>query len=515
MAGIDAPYRDPREELRTAVFGQKAAQAAAQPVTPVERIPVGDATEVQQPRLKPTPAQAPGGSPEFQQARANIGAVPAAQPAAPVAAAQPAPTRMAGTIGTVARGAIPTAAGVALGMVQNKIDQGVQVDPRVTARTGPGEIPFDASQAGPAPVAERSPLGIGPNNEVTRNIANALNAVPGGGVAVQGIGRISRALSSGLSTAQQVVRGAQSVQGGAAAPATTSAAASPRNGGPLPAPPEFNDRRFDATSGTTPAETGVVRYDPLTKTYSGTDVKEGASITGGINGGRGTGRGTVTVLPTGEGYAADLAQLDALGAERADREAGFAVNQPGGGVSGISGSTVGQDLRAKTDRVTPKDILQGTGRGGSRAAAAAAQAQAADLQAETAARTAEVTARGQDIQRAIQQQAQAGQQRTAELQANTQRDIARINADARQPAAAQQPRYTPVALPDEVGPDGFTVRRQGQALLNNQTGEIIYPGQQQAARPAPPQQGAVVQRGGVSYRFKGGDPSKPESWEKV
>ena len=38
MAGIDAPYRDPREELRNAVFGAKPAPAAALP--PPEPIPV-------------------------------------------------------------------------------------------------------------------------------------------------------------------------------------------------------------------------------------------------------------------------------------------------------------------------------------------------------------------------------------------------------------------------------------------------------------------------------------------
>lgn len=528
MAGIDVPYRDPREELRKAVFGAKPAPAAALP--PPEPIPIGEAKEFQQPKLERTPAQAPGRSPEFRAAQAGIGAMPQ-QPAAVPAPAAPAKV---GTVASVARGAVPLVAGMAAGAVQNAIDRMPQQQAAFAPPPNvPGQVPTaptaEQIAAGsqplpnaPAAVAPRRPLGVGPDNELTRNVANAINALPGGRAVPLGMGKISQGISSSVNNAQQVVRGAQSVQGGQL-PAPAAQAAQPAPGGELPAPPQgaqFNDRRFDAANGTTPPDTGVVRYDPATKTYSGTDVKEGASITGGLPGGRGTGRGNVTVLNTQEGFAQDLAEIDRLRAERVEREAGYAANQPGGGLSGVAGATMSQDLRAKTDRVTPKDIAQGAGRGGSRAAAAAVQAQQADQQAEAAARTAEGVARGQNIQQAMQRDAQANQQRTTEMQGRTQRDIALINADSRAEVAAakqtqQQNRFTPVLLPDEVGADGFTVRRQGQALMNNQTGELTYPGQQAGAKPAAPQKDAVVQRNGVSYRFKGGDPSKPESWEKV
>jgi len=53
-------------------------------------------------------------------------------------------------------------------------------------------------------------------------------------------------------------------------------------------------------------------------------------------------------------------------------------------------------------------------------------------------------------------------------------------------------------------------------VLNNQTGQFLYPGkQQQQSLAAPPKEGEIVQRGNVRYRFIGGDPSKPSSWEKV
>jgi len=478
MAGIDAPYRDPREELSRALQRAMRPPPAA-PLPTTAPIPVGEVTEVQQPRLRPTPTAAPGGSPEFQAAQRNIGALPAAAPAQPAPAGRLA--RGASAAGGIARGALPAVAGAVIGGLQARSDAQPQpADTRITARTGPGQIPFDPSQAGPAAVAPRRPLGVGPDNEVTRNIANALNAAPGGGAAL-GIGRISQGLSTATNTAQQLVRGAQAAAAvpAAAAATDTQAASNRRNGGDLPAPPQgigdFNDRRFDAAQGITPPETGVVRFNPATNTYSGTDVKEGATITGGRPSGRGTGRGRVSTLDTSEGYASDIATLGRLREERAEREAGFAANQPGAGLSGIADPRVNAQP-STDDRV--RELMR-AGLSNRQALQAVNQERGNATQAENAQRSAAVQARGQDIGAAQATQQQRQQAGIARMQDATQRDIAVLNASRPTAAANQQPRFTAVNLPDTVDANGQVVRG-GQAVFNNQTGQWEYPGQQRA-----------------------------------
>ena len=89
-------------------------------------------------------------------------------------------------------------------------------------------------------------------------------------------------------------------------------------------------------------EAGGISYDPKTKTYSGTDVKAGAEITGGAAGGRGTRRGTVNSIGTigVEGYQQQLANIRGLGTPD---------STVGQGPAGIGAATIGSDLRAKTD----------------------------------------------------------------------------------------------------------------------------------------------------------------------
>jgi len=485
MAGIDAPYRDPREELRRAVFGQRAAPVAAQPV-PVAPIPVGEATEFRQPSLEKTPAQKLGGSPEFREAQRGIGSMPKPAESATPRSAVP---FGATTVGSVVRGSLPGLAGTAIGSMQARADAPPQpVDRRITAQTGPGQIPFDPSQTGPAPVAPRRPLGFGEDNEVTRNIAAMVNAVPGGGAAL-GIGRISQALATGSNVGQQVVRGAQSAAGTQPAKGMVSTQ-TPRgdgraNGGDLPAPPQgiadFNDRRFDAARGMTPAETGVIRFDPTTRTYSGTDVKEGASIMGGRPGGRGTSRGSVTTLDTSEGYAQDLKQHASLRSERAEREAGFAGNSIGGGLSGITDRGASQPISTES-RV--RDLMR-AGLSNRQALQAVNQERSAEAQTSAGERSAAVQARGQDIGAAQGQAQQRQQAGIARMQDQTQRDIAALNASQRTAAANQQPRFTAVNLPDTKDADGQVVSG-GQAVRNNQTGQWEYPNggrQQQQVTP--------------------------------
>lgn len=108
--------------------------------------------------------------------------------------------------------------------------------------------------------------------------------------------------------------------------------------------------------------------DPVTgnTVYSGRNVKEGATIRN--DGGAATGQltnnpGSNNFVSAGDGGAAarmqDAGELQRLVAERQVREAAMPGNMRGGGLSGFGGgaggSTMGQDLRAKTnaDRSLP------------------------------------------------------------------------------------------------------------------------------------------------------------------
>lgn len=133
-----------------------------------------------------------------------------------------------------------------------------------------------------------------------------------------------------------------------------------------------NGTPFDPTNGAgggpnrrlptdlSPLQQGQVykTIDPTTgrTVYSGRDVKEGATIRNG----EGTATGKLSDNPNGdfikangvapgEGARQDKLELARLIGERQEREAGFPGNQPGGGLSGIRGTTLGADLRAKTE----------------------------------------------------------------------------------------------------------------------------------------------------------------------
>lgn len=87
---------------------------------------------------------------------------------------------------------------------------------------GAGAVPKGPEPAAPAAVPERSPLGIGPNNEFTRNVANAMNAVPGVNGVARGAGVISRAVNTAVPTAVAAVRGAELQQAGGATTGSVS-----------------------------------------------------------------------------------------------------------------------------------------------------------------------------------------------------------------------------------------------------------------------------------------------------
>lgn len=225
----------------------------------------------------------------------------------------------------------------------------------------PGEIPkaIDGTvpQAGPAPVAG-SFLN---QSEAGRNVGNAMMALPGGGL---GIKAAQTALTA-LPIAARGVRAAQT-----AVPATVAAAQGfaggdanfpGRSAAPveqqLPQASYSNEHRREAT---TPP------FDPAGKiiktvgkdgkvSYGGADIKFGADIYTPdgklVNGGdpnnpKGFG---VTSLDSSEGLRQDKMELQRLQGERAEREAGFAGNQPGGGLGGISGATMSSSLRDTTE----------------------------------------------------------------------------------------------------------------------------------------------------------------------
>ena len=86
--------------------------------------------------------------------------------------------------------------------------------------------------------------------------------------------------------------------------------------------------------------------------------------------------------------------------------------------------------------------------------------------------------RGQDLGASTAAGQQRGARDIAELQSRTQRDVAGLNSDSRVAAAearAGTPKFTPVNLPDQLAPDGITVLKGGQVLLDNQTGAFVRP----------------------------------------
>lgn len=181
--------------------------------------------------------------------------------------------------------------------------------------------------------------------------------------------------------------------------------------------------------------------------YSGKDIKFGANI---INPDATLRKGgTVTSLDMSAGAEMDRRMLATLRAERAEREAGFAVNQPGGGLSGFGGNTLGGNaLRAKMDEGggMPAGLSARQQAAWKNAQADRAQrateAAAANARADQGLRIAEMsdatTRRGQDMaagtarnQTAAQMAASAD--RAKREQANSDRqyelDVARFGSD--------------------------------------------------------------------------------------
>lgn len=218
---------------------------------------------------------------------------------------------------------------------------------------------------------------------------------------------------------------APSAAGAAAQPSSADAAdmAMRRGAGRDAAPPPT------ATASGPSTPSGQITYDAKTKTYSdGSDSgaipgKDGSyraqgglirdqaptvNADGSITPGTLRGSGQVSTVSTSEGYQSDLRELARLKSERAEREAGYAGNQPGGGLSGFGGATLSSALREKVEREKTPSM-----NGLSAQQAVAAQQGQRQL------------AQGLDLaqmQNATAQAGQANQLRTAEMNSATLRE---------------------------------------------------------------------------------------------
>lgn len=227
----------------------------------------------------------------------------------------------------LARGGLPALAGAGLAMADDAIEASRPApEPFVAPPAQPGDIPVDTSLRAPAAVPERSPLGFGPNNELTRNLAAAANAVPGLGIvrnaslgrtgaAAFGAAETGRRTAQALTAAQaaqQVVRGAQAAQG---APEATSAAVAPT--GEVPQADYSNEGNNNRTPFRTPNDGEIVRNG---NAYSGTGpIKFGADIVN-KDGSLRTGGFGVSSLDTSEGLRQDQLELQRNAAARAEQE---------------------------------------------------------------------------------------------------------------------------------------------------------------------------------------------------
>lgn len=179
--------------------------------------------------------------------------------------------------------------------------------------------------------------------------------------AVRAGGVISDVGAAALDTPMSLVNGVRKLAG--AKPLETFGEALRRNDGPATSTVAENAFGVQQTGQPVapPAPTGVPGAPAALaaptnlvsrqgNSFSGNNIREGFSYEDGP--GSRPSAGNMTVLNTSEGARQDQLELGRLRAEAAERQAGFAANQPGGGLSGFSGSPVG--LRAGGDDTTSR-----------------------------------------------------------------------------------------------------------------------------------------------------------------
>lgn len=295
--------------------------------------------------------------------------------------------RAVGNTGLVA---LPVAAGAGLGMAQRGLDAAAAAAPQpafTPPADAPGQIPVDPNGPQAPQHIESHPLGIGSDNEFTRNVANTMNAVTGGRTGINALragSAAARAFGGAEKAAQvgaQVVRGAQMVpaldpQAATAAPAAQSAvpAGDPRaqtSWGGRPGTPEAPAAAPANPNGQ------ILRQG---NSYSGDNIKFGADIVGKdgkvTNGGGFDGKGAgVSIMPSGDPAVEARARVieDQNHALRMDAVHG---NDPAPGVGGFSGATLSPSDSARGGLGPSRSVLSPSGGGGTardrRAAAALA-----------------------------------------------------------------------------------------------------------------------------------------------
>lgn len=278
--------------------------------------------------------------------------------------------------GPTARMAAPIAAiGSAVGSYGTDTDTYAQrtgIDRGASDWTGKGadagsRLRFDAvKDAGIRALGTAQDLG----NTLTLGLADRVgNALAGNGFNRSAGNQVGEVFGRGSEVGdnQPPTAPAPSAAGAAAQTSAADAAdmAMRRGAGRDAAPPPT------ATASGPSTPSGQITYDAKTKTYSdGSDAgaipgKDGSyraqgglirdqaptvNADGSITPGTLRGSGQVSTVDTSEGFRQDKMELQRLRGERAEREASYAGNQPGGGLSGFGGGTLSSALRESHNR---------------------------------------------------------------------------------------------------------------------------------------------------------------------